>query len=280
MGSTRVTDPAPEPLQPLERATPPVDPAGAGRRADMAKPGASSRLARIAGALFSLSGLVPLGAFLAVHVALNARALRGQEAFTAAADAFERVPALRLFEALLVFAPLAIHGAIGLAMTVARRPLREAPSLAPPLAVAMRVTGVVVAAFLAMHLPEMRLFGPGPRLHGGEQLTVLSADLSAVSYGVPWRGIAYLVGCGAVTLHFVVGAWTALTRTRRGAQPAVRRAGAWAAAAVGAALLLFFVDVVVLHATGARLVGSAGPAPVSGGPCPESAPAPPPSPSP
>jgi succinate dehydrogenase / fumarate reductase cytochrome b subunit len=243
MPSTRVTDPASDPR------------------------------ASLADRLFALSGLVPLGAFLVVHVAVNARAIRGQDAFAAATDAIERVPALRLFEAAFVFAPLAVHGALGLLMIATRRPFgARAPSLlSPSLALTMRATGVIVAAFLAMHLPEMRLFGPGPRLHGAETLTVLSADLSSLSRGVPWRGIAYLIGTGAVTLHFAVGAWTALARTRHGAHPTVRRVGAWAAAAVGSALFLFFVDVVVLHATGARLFGSASPAPTSGAPCPDRA---------
>lgn len=228
-------------------------------------------LPSLADRLFSLTGLAPLGVFLAVHVAINARAIRGQDAFAATADAVARVPALRVLEAVLVFAPLAVHGAMGLFMTARRRAFAaRGPSPLPaPLATTMRVTGVVVVAFLAMHLPEMRVFGPGPRLRGGELLTVLSAGLSSVSHGVPWRGIAYLIGAGATTLHFAVGAWAALARSRQGGHPTVRRVGAWAAAAVGGVLFLLFVDIVVLHATGARLFGSVDPSPAGVAPCPD-----------
>lgn len=85
---------------------------------------------------------------------------------------------------------------------------------------------------------------------------------------MPWRGVAYLVGTGAVTFHFAAGLWGAFARSPRAALASTRRAAALAAAALGATMWLFFLDVVVLHATGARLFGSPASVPLSAEPCP------------
>jgi succinate dehydrogenase / fumarate reductase cytochrome b subunit len=222
----------------------------------------------IARRLFSLSGLVPLGAFLALHVVVNARAIRGEAAFDAAVSALQRVPAVRLLEIAFVVAPLVLHAALGVWLIATRTPLYEISPYPRPLGTAMRVTGVLALAFLAWHLPEMRVLSPGARPGGGELSTILSEDLSSTHLGVPWVGLAYLVGAGAVTLHFVAGAWGFFARLPRGADPASRRWVAWAAAGLGVTMFAFFADVVVLQATGARLFGSRAPDPPSAEPCP------------
>jgi succinate dehydrogenase / fumarate reductase cytochrome b subunit len=218
--------------------------------------------------VFSLSGLLPLGAFLVLHVVVNARAIRGDDAFDAAVSALQRVPMLRLLEVLLVGAPLVLHAAVGVWLVATRTSL-HAPSPYPPrLALVMRVTGVVALAFLALHLPEMRVLAPGPRPHGAELSTILSNDLSSTRLGVPWMALGYLVGAGAVTLHFVVGAWGFFARLPRGADASARRWVAWVSAALGVTLFVLLADVVVLHATGSRLFGSRAPAAPSQEPCP------------
>jgi len=238
------------------RVTVPASPAGPPPRGALAR------------RIFSLSGLVPLGAFLVVHVVVNARAIRGEEAFDSAVSALARVPGLRLIEVVLVFAPLVLHAAVGLWLVATRASLHEPSPYPRPMALTMRATGVVALAFLALHLPEMRVLAPGPRPQGGELLTILAADLSSTWLGVPWVGVLYLLGAAAVTLHFVAGAWAFLVRLPRGGSPASRRWIAWAAAALGVTMFVLFADAVVLHATGSRLFGSRAPAPPSQEPCP------------
>ena len=219
---------------------------------------------------FSLSGVVPLGAFLVVHLAMNLRALAGGRAFAAAVRMLHDVPALPLLEALFVFAPLVFHGALGLWLVLARRSL-AAPSPYPPaLARAMRVTGIAVLAFLGLHLPELRFHTRGFRLGGSELASLLDADLSPPSMD-PVAGIAYLVGTACVVFHFACGVWGFFARTRAGRDSARRRKrAAWGAAAVGLAMWLSFADVVVLRATGATWLGGAPDDP-STAPCPVSA---------
>jgi len=217
---------------------------------------------------FSLSGVLPLGAFLVVHLATNARALSGEAAFHRAVNGYSRIPGLVLFEALFVFAPLLFHGGFGLWLVVARRPLTDPSPYPPMLRVAMRLTGVLTVAFLAMHLPELRLRDPGGRPGGAVLQSVLSADLSSLHYGIPWRGVAYLLGSGCVCVHFAAGLWGFFARTRHGGAERARRRAAWWAAAVGITMWVLFMDVVVYHATGVRLFGGARREDVSRAPCP------------
>lgn len=206
--------------------------------------------------LFSLTGVVPLGAFLVVHVAINARAVRGDQAFARSADALAHMPALPLVELLVVLLPLLLHAAIGLWLVASRQPLSEPSPYPPAVAAAMRVTGLVALAFLAMHLPELRFRGLLRPPAGGELATRLAEDLSSTWHGLPWRGMAYLIGSGCVVFHFAAGLWGFIARTRRGADARARRWAALGAATIGAAMWLLLVDAVVFHATGARLLGS------------------------
>ena len=212
--------------------------------------------------------MVPLGAFLVIHVVVNARAVRGEQAFARSADALASIPALPVIELLFVLLPLLLHAAVGLWLVASRQPLTEPSPYPEGLAAAMRVTGLVALAFLAMHLPELRFRGLLHSPSGGELATRLAEDLSSTWHGLPWRGAAYLLGSGCVVFHFAVGLWGFFARTRRGADERSRR---WAAAGlvvVGAAMWLLLVDAVVFHATGARLVGSPEVGTSGIGPCP------------
>jgi succinate dehydrogenase/fumarate reductase cytochrome b subunit len=206
---------------------------------------------------FALTGVAPLGVFLVVHLALNARALAGGTAFASTVRALHALPGLSLLESLLVFGPLVFHGALGTWLILARRSL--APSPYPPaLRTAMRLTAMGALAFLAMHLPEVRFHEPSSRLDGPALATVLDADLSTVARGIPWRGIVYLAGSGCVVFHFACGVWGFVRSSDLQAgrmRPRFQRYGVWGAVTLGVVLWLGFADVIVLRATGAKLFG-------------------------
>ncbi len=218
---------------------------------------------------FSLSGVVPLGAFLVVHLAMNARALSGGWAFASTVEALDQVPGLPLVEAVFVFAPLVFHAALGLWLVATRRQLGPSP-YAPSVRVAMRATGVVVLAFLALHLTSIRFHVPGTRLRGGELATLLDAQLSTTSHGVPWPGLVYLLGTTCVALHFACGLWGFYATTRAGRESARRRRqAAWGALGLGLAMGVAFADVVVLRATGSAMFAGSPLPPPAMAPCPE-----------
>lgn len=206
--------------------------------------------------LFSLSGVFPLGAFLIAHIAVNALALRSDTAFASAIRVVHRIPALALFEWLFVFAPLLLHGAVGLWLVVTRTPLAEASPYPGSLRIAVRATGVAALAFIALHLNEFRFRMLDVRLGGGELATVLDADLSSTWHGVPWRGAAYLAGTACVTFHFAAGLWAFSVRTRSGNNARARKWAGWGAGATGAVLWMLLANAVVFRATGGRLFGA------------------------
>ncbi len=200
--------------------------------------------------------MLPLGVFLVLHLWMNARALWGDAAFASTVDAMHRSRALTFVEVAFVFAPLLVHGLIGLRLAVEREPLVVPSPYTPWTLAAMRASGVVVAAFLVMHLFDLRFRATGARLGGGELGTLLAAGLSSTSAGVPWRGVAYLVAVACTAFHFAAGSWGFYARSRQGQGSAGRlRWAATGAGVVGVALTLGYADVVVFHATGARLIG-------------------------
>lgn len=222
---------------------------------------------------FRLSGVVPLAAFLVVHAFADARALAGQGAFLRAARWLQGFPGLAAVEVVLVLAPLAFHAAVGLWMIAARVPLAPASPYPPAVRVAVRVTGVLAVAFLALHLPGLRFRFGWAQPGGAALLTWLDADLSSMRWGLPLRALAYLVGSACVCFHLAAGLWGFFATTPRGESARSRRLAAWWSAAVGAILWIVFANVVVYHATGSRLFGGPGErASWSAAPCPAPSP--------
>jgi succinate dehydrogenase/fumarate reductase cytochrome b subunit (b558 family) len=218
---------------------------------------------------FSISGALPLGAFLLVHLAVNLRALRGDEAFATTVAAMQRSRAVAVSEYLLVLAPLLLHGAIGVWLVARGEPLADPPPYSRVVAAWVRVTGVVAALFVAVHLVDLG-FPVGPHHRDAATLsTVLSARLSSTAFAVPWRGAGYLVAVACVAFHFVTGCWGMYARTPHARADRGRlRLAAVAAIVVGVGITVGYADVVVFHATGARLLGGRAPENVPARACP------------
>lgn len=234
----------------------------------MLDPGLSQRRRALVLRAFRLSGVLPLGLFILVHAAANARALAGDGPFLDTVRAFQSIPGLLAFEVVLVFAPLLFHAAVGFWMVLARVPLATPSPYPPALRIAVRVTGILAIAFLAMHLPEFRFRTPGAHPDGAALLTSLDADLSTMRSGLPLRAIGYLVGSALVCFHLGAGLWGYFATTPQGQGGRARRFAAWWSAAVGAILWVLFANVVVYHATGARLLGGKPQPILPAAPCP------------
>jgi succinate dehydrogenase/fumarate reductase cytochrome b subunit len=172
--------------------------------------------------LHALLGVCPLAAFLVVH-SVGALGLRGDgSGFVAYAKALDRVPWLRVVEALLVLLPFSAHALLGLArwrdepIAVRREPSRAL----------QRVTGLVLLAWVPLHLAH----GWWRRAAGlsiAEDLPGLFvARLSTtVTAGVPLYALIDLAACGAASFHVAAGLPRALERLEwlRG-ERAMRRA--------------------------------------------------------
>ncbi|MCA9590419.1 MAG: succinate dehydrogenase cytochrome b558 subunit [Myxococcales bacterium] len=203
----------------------------------------------------SLSGVVPLGGFLVLHLWTNASALGGQERFDDAVADIQRIPALGLLEVFGIFLPLTFHAVYGVVLARASRPNAGAyPFARNWLYVLQRVTGIIAFVFVMGHLWELRvqklLFGMSARSF----YPTLAAHMSGEWGGVAWIAVAYLVGVLACVFHFANGLFTAsiawgLTVTRA----AQTRLGV-ACGVLGGALALLGTATVLAFATGMTFI--------------------------
>src|SRR5262249_25343830 len=108
--------------------------------------------------LHSISGVVPIGAFLVLHLWTNTAAAGGADAYNAAARRLQQLPLLVVFEILLIGLPIFFHGIYGFYIAATESPIVEGRTPARrALAVFQRATGVVAFVFVMFHLWTSRL---------------------------------------------------------------------------------------------------------------------------
>ena len=194
--------------------------------------------------LHSLSGIVPIGAYLIFHIMLaNASVLGGPERFDAAVEAIAVLPPpiLLAIEVLAIYLPLLFHGVYGFVRVgdaELTNPLRN-DYLGSYLYTLQRITGVVAFFFIVWHVYTTRF-----------QYYFADAHIDyAMMRGIivdPVNFSIFLVGTAASVFHFTNGIWTfaitwGLTVGRR-AQRTLR------AASLGAFAVMYGTAVAILMA--------------------------------
>ena len=153
--------------------------------------------------LHSISGVIPVGAFLAFHLYTNSAALDGADAYNEASRRLQQFPLAVVFEVLVIGLPLVFHGIYGLFMTATEPPgAAGGTTRHRALAVAQRVTGVVLFAFVLFHLWTARLVQI--RDHGDLDLFRLMQSALAS----PAIRIFYFAGILSATFHLSAGLWS------------------------------------------------------------------------
>lgn len=212
---------------------------------------ASSRRAFLLRRLHSLSGVLPVGVFLVVHLWTNASALGGREPFDHAVDEIQKLPFLPLVEVVGVILPLAFHALFGVYLATRGSANVTRYSHARNWAyVFQRVTGGVAFLFVLAHLWELRiqkwLFGMSHHAF----FDTLVSHLGSVRFGLPLTAIFYLLGIGASVFHLANGlvtftmTWGLVTSRRAQGRLAL------VAAAFGTILFLVGAGTVVSLSTG------------------------------
>jgi succinate dehydrogenase / fumarate reductase cytochrome b subunit len=180
---------------------------------------------------FELSGVVPLGVYLVVHVGAYARATFGATRF-GISDGLSLVETL--LEWLLVWLPFAFHAIYG---EERRRRLL------------LRVSGWLSLAFVLQHAWWLRWPIASGAVAAEDMHERLASLLSSTVSGVPLVAAVHLAGLGAVCAHFAWGFGRFLEQWGiTAARPA--RVGAGLLALV---LFAFGAAAVVELATGSAL---------------------------
>jgi hypothetical protein len=150
---------------------------------------------------FELSSVVPVGAFVLLHVGRYASVLFGAE--TVGARGSPSALALTL-EVLLVWVPLAFH-ALYAPSVWRRRRAEEATVPAGGLVVLHRLATLPLALFLVDHFLRFRL----PILRGeaypSDAVQRLLAELGTTRGGVPWVAALGLAGVLSAAFHLGFG---------------------------------------------------------------------------
>ncbi|MBX3190476.1 MAG: hypothetical protein KF819_25980 [Labilithrix sp.] len=223
--------------------------------------------------LHALSGVVPVGVFLVLHLWMVSSLLGSRDAYDRQLAALTGTTVGAVLELVLVLLPLAFHAIYGVWLTW--QPQREAHAYPSNLAyVLQRISGIVVLVFVIAHFWDLRaqtwLFGLDERSY----TTRLTEHLSWTWLGVPFVALGTLMGIAASIFHLANGMRSFLTTRGFTTTAAARRRADRLFAALG--LLFFFTSsaAVIQLATGTRFVpADAAPA----APCGSNAPQPQPS---
>jgi len=136
------------------------------------------------------------------HLAVNASAMRGAEAYDRTVHRLQQLPLVVALEFAFVLAPMAYHALFGLFLA-ATRPAGDPGS--PParrrLAIFQRVTGIPLFAYVLFHLWTTRLVQVAQHDHESVDLFHWMQAL----YATPWIRAAYILGLLCATAHFSVG---------------------------------------------------------------------------
>lgn len=166
--------------------------------------------------LHSLTGIVPLGAFLMLHFFENASARISPEAFNETVLKMAHIPYMYFVEIFLLGVPIGFHALYGIFIRTPSRPELARNNYFRNFCYAMqRLTGVVVLFYICFHVYTTRiwsLFSKGSPITWLDMHNYVSNPLVA---------LIYVVGIAATTFHFSNGLWSfaitwGLVTTREG----------------------------------------------------------------
>jgi succinate dehydrogenase / fumarate reductase cytochrome b subunit len=153
--------------------------------------------------LHSLSGIVPIGGFLAFHLYENYTATRGPDAYNKMTRTLQELPFAVPMEIAIIIVPLLFHGIYGLFVTSTAKPnVISNAYVRNWMYFVQRVTGVIVFAFILFHLWTTRLV----QLQDHESLDLFRQVQAAVAN--PWIYAFYLAGILSATFHLANGVWS------------------------------------------------------------------------
>jgi succinate dehydrogenase / fumarate reductase cytochrome b subunit len=169
--------------------------------------------------LHSLTGLVPVGAYMVVHLLTNATVLDSPNKFQQQVYLIHSLGAvLPVVEWTFIFLPIIFHGVVGLFITAEMLPNNAAYNYTSNFRYTMqRVTGLIAFAFIAWHVFHMhgwihaewwreRVLGP---LGGGYFYPYNAASSARQALNNPLAVVLYGVGVLACVYHLANGIWTA-----------------------------------------------------------------------
>ncbi len=216
---------------------------------------AQSRYYMLVRRLHSLSGLVPVGVFLCVHLVTNASVLVSADG-AEFQKSIERIhalgPLLVPVEIVGIFIPILFHAIVGIQIWLTSMPNPQNYRYGPNIRYTLqRATGIIAFAFILYHVWQMHWFGAS--LGGGafelhDQATGAATGALTTAKAIQagwWIAPIYGIGVIATVFHLANGIWTSLITWGITIKPQTQRVSGYACAVFG--ILLCVVGLGALR---------------------------------
>jgi succinate dehydrogenase / fumarate reductase, cytochrome b subunit len=162
--------------------------------------------------LFSLSGLIPVGAYLVVHLATNASVINGPMSFQEQVDRIHALGVvLPVVEWVFIFIPILFHAVVGWLIIAGAMPNTNSYPYAGNIRYTLqRATGIIAFFFIVFHVVQLHhtLGGPFEQMGGGQFDSEHAASSAALALQPTWIKFVYVIGLLACVYHFANGLWT------------------------------------------------------------------------
>lgn len=154
--------------------------------------------------LMSITGMIPVGGFLLQHLFSNSYIFKSDRAFNEHSMFLTGLPMVYLLEAGLIYLPILLHAALGLAIIYkGQNNFTSYGKFRNWMFFFQRLTGFVALIFIATHSYSTRI----KAVIGGYDYT---AELMRQSLAQPFWFWFYMVGIVSVVFHFANGLWSFL----------------------------------------------------------------------
>lgn len=200
----------------------------------MAAAKAESKTSYLLDKLHSLSGVVPIGAFLLEHFWSNSYALVSTRKYDEVSVELQSIPWRIFVEAAVLWLPILFHGLYGIYIWWSGKSnVLGHPWMSNWMYTLQRWTGIIAFVFIGWHVWMERFAG-----HGRTNYQDLASAMANPTYLA-----FYIVGVTAASFHLGNGLWNFACKWGITVSPTAQRAAAWFGAAVTVALT--FVGICI-----------------------------------
>jgi succinate dehydrogenase/fumarate reductase cytochrome b subunit (b558 family) len=196
--------------------------------------------------LHSLTGIVPVGVFLAEHLWTNAKAMQGQICFGNAVNDIIHLPFLPAIEIFGIFLPLAFHAGYGIKLAFESKQNVGVYGYSRNwMFFLQRITGLITLVFIIFHLKDFRIAKLLNQMGHEMFFKELGDQLSHTTGRIPLNALFYALGVTASVFHFANGIRTFVFSWGITISEKSQRWAAWAAAGIGVALWFVGINTVL-----------------------------------
>jgi succinate dehydrogenase / fumarate reductase cytochrome b subunit len=186
--------------------------------------------------LQSLSGILPVGAFLAEHFWSNSAILVSQQKYDSVSQELQTIPFRPFVELFFIVLPILFHAGYGIYIWLdGKSNVSRYPWVKNWLYTFQRYTGLIALVYIGWHVYTERWL-----THGRSTYATVYSDLSN-----PWYFAFFVVGILASSFHLGVGIWNFACKWGLAATARAQRAAGQFGALVGVSFSVIGVLILV-----------------------------------